>query len=161
MKQIKDINCICTTMNQGSKNRYVGKVALDKKGFFEGILVDLSTRRNYLAFGYYKEGIILNIVKGICDDRSEYPKEIRLRKSDKSYKGEISIKSSFADFPIGKGEVQVLEINRTRREQKEELDNLNRRVMILKSNMNKETKEVYQKVMPKQEVEKRKIFTYL
>ena len=156
MKQIKDINCICKENNSNNTNRFVGKVVVGNNGFFEGVLQDPKTYRKFIAFGYYKEGVVFNIVKGICDDEREYPKELRVRGENHSYRGEVSIKAVFADFPIGTCEVKVLETIKPRKSKREELMSLEREVNLLKVDMTKETQAVYDKCMPAKETEEKK-----
>ena len=154
MKQIRAINCICQDSEKTMEKKYVGEFSFDQMGIMEGFLIDTTTNRKFLTFGYYKQGEMMSLIKGICDSEEEYPKEMIVKRKANSYQGEVSIKASFIDFPIGSCELQGIDIAKTKKEQREELSKLERRISLLKNNMNKKTEDLYTKCMPSQEKEK-------
>lgn len=161
MKQIKIINCTYKNTDESETSRYVGKILLDKDGSFEGIIMDVNTKKTFLTFGQQRDDSMLHIVRGVKEEM-KYPSEIHARKNGNKYSGEASIKATFADFPIGRGEVSILEMEpKSRKEAKEEMKSLDLRINLLKTSMSKETEEVYERYMPKAiKKERVKVRTY-
>ena len=157
MNQIKEINCIYEEKGTSLRKRYVGDLIVSNNSkYFEGILIDISTNRCFLAFGHYKDGKFLNMIKGVCDREDEYPTEFHLKIKDNLYKGEVSIRSSFADFPIGNSETRLFTASKS---EKKERETLQSKIAELKSKMNKETSCAYSLYMPNLKKEKNKIFS--
>ena len=159
MKQVKIINCTYKNMDHSKSSRYIGKILLDKDGSFEGIITDVNTKNSFLTFGHHRDDSTFHIIRGVKEE-NRYPHEICARKVGNKYSGEASIKASFADFPIGSGEVRILETaTKSRKEAKEEIKSLDQRISLLKTSMSKTTEEVYERYMSNQ-LKKEKVKSY-
>ena len=143
MKKILDIGGIYTNAfgEYEEENYLLGRLLLDEKNNFEGIVENNSSNCSYLVFGSLK-GDELDFIIG-NDEREEVPKRFVTNKQDNCFDGSIYAKDKYNEIHLGECRISVRPAEKRREVTDYELSIVNNQIKLQKVSLGERTRELY------------------
>lgn len=143
MKKIIDIGGIYTNSfgDYEDENYLFGRILLDEKNNFEGIVENHFSNYRYLVFGSLKKDGLDFIIGN--DETEEVPKRFITHKQDDCFGGSIYAKDRYNEIPLGECRISIRPAEQTREVTDYELFIINNQIEFQKISLGERSRELY------------------
>lgn len=144
MEKLYDIIGSFSTMideTTDNENPWLGRVIIDDKNFFEGVIENACYSQLYFTFGKIDNGKILLFTGD--NELDSVPKQYSAIKNKSSYYGIYSAKDAYTEVPMGECFINLTSADMTREVTDYELTIVKRKTEEEKKKINETTRTLY------------------